>query len=296
MIIVINLGRLTESVSNVVLTCSSNYRDKDKKKRFKESSGYIEQYTAEYEAGMAQHDAQVSMLPSTPSNVTVSNAEMRDLYRDKLAKKGQPGRRYYDRLMVLSPNKRCPYCAVDHVTTVDHYFSKDEYPYLSVSLQNLIPSCAECNHLKGSRSKMNGFPVLHPYFDDLDDGWLRATVAVEDGVPVARYELGDVKAYGESLGGKIREHFRRFDLAERYSLQAADELSQIPSVVVTPMAISKDRHLEIDDLLEAFRVIYEQMKQNGGYCWRVALYANLCKSYAFSQWALDVAVGNMPWG
>lgn len=33
----------------------------------------------------------------------------------------------------------------------DHYYSKDKYPYLSVSLYNLFPVCANCNRNKGNK-------------------------------------------------------------------------------------------------------------------------------------------------
>lgn len=30
----------------------------------------------------------------------------------------------------------------------DHFYDKSDYPYLSMSLYNLIPSCSSCNHQK----------------------------------------------------------------------------------------------------------------------------------------------------
>lgn len=33
---------------------------------------------------------------------------------------------------------------------VDHYYSKDEYPFLCISLFNLYPSCASCNRIKSN--------------------------------------------------------------------------------------------------------------------------------------------------
>lgn len=35
---------------------------------------------------------------------------------------------------------------------VDHYHSKDEYPFLSICLFNLYPSCSSCNRTKGTQS------------------------------------------------------------------------------------------------------------------------------------------------
>ena len=53
--------------------------------------------------------------------------------------------------------KVCPYCNRSYIHTLkhhgvrpqyDHFFSKIKYPYLAVSLYNLIPSCSICNQAK----------------------------------------------------------------------------------------------------------------------------------------------------
>ncbi|MDX2003288.1 MAG: HNH endonuclease domain-containing protein [Chitinophagales bacterium] len=59
--------------------------------------------------------------------------------------------------------KTCPYCNAQYTLFAhsktgkhrtlfefDHFFPKSRYPYLSVSLFNLIPSCASCNRGKSS--------------------------------------------------------------------------------------------------------------------------------------------------
>ena len=71
--------------------------------------------------------------------------------------------------------KSCPYCNA-HNTIItekkygkeimkfqlDHFFPKSEFPYLSISLYNLITSCASCNLTKGSKSvTLNEY--YHPY-------------------------------------------------------------------------------------------------------------------------------------
>lgn len=58
--------------------------------------------------------------------------------------------------------KVCPYCNHNFTLYIDilgktnmiglfqfdHFYDKSEYPYLSMSLYNLIPSCSSCNHQK----------------------------------------------------------------------------------------------------------------------------------------------------
>lgn len=83
---------------------------------------------------------------------------------------------------ILENVKYCPYCNAEMVYSIerdaqakdlksafDHFFPKGRYPFLAVSLYNLIPSCHRCNSdFKGDEwSRMLNIP--HLYLDDLDD-------------------------------------------------------------------------------------------------------------------------------
>lgn len=78
--------------------------------------------------------------------------------------------------------KCCPYCNMHYTLVVpaggreksskmiaefqfDHFFSKSEFPLLSMSLYNLIPACANCNFSKSDTRLSLDF---HPYHSDLD--------------------------------------------------------------------------------------------------------------------------------
>lgn len=73
----------------------------------------------------------------------------------------------------------CPYCNRSYIFTLkksgvrpqyDHYFPKSTYPYLSVSMYNLIPCCAVCNTAKSSFNtydKITGKEIfIYPYKDE----------------------------------------------------------------------------------------------------------------------------------
>lgn len=73
--------------------------------------------------------------------------------------------------------KVCPYCNQTYTLYVsspnygasvefqfDHFYGKSKYPYLSMSLYNLIPSCANCNHRKSDTGV--GHLKLNPYYGD----------------------------------------------------------------------------------------------------------------------------------
>lgn len=76
--------------------------------------------------------------------------------------------------------KSCVYCNTQYALTVehgnktkmlfhlDHFFPKSVYPWLSLSLYNLIPCCASCNMSK----LVNVYRLsenIHPYVDSLDE-------------------------------------------------------------------------------------------------------------------------------
>lgn len=76
--------------------------------------------------------------------------------------------------------KSCPYCNMHYTLFAengnhrdklakfqfDHFFDKTDYPFLSMSLYNLIPSCAICNHGKSTGHLSLKF---HPYDSSIAD-------------------------------------------------------------------------------------------------------------------------------
>ena len=77
--------------------------------------------------------------------------------------------------------KSCPYCNMHYTLFAetdekkqdkiakfqfDHFFGKAEYPFLSMSLYNLIPSCSVCNQGKSSKKLSL---VFHPYASAICD-------------------------------------------------------------------------------------------------------------------------------
>lgn len=150
-----------------------------------------------------------------------------------MAKKGAPGRKFYDKLIISPPNGICPLCSHRAVTTLDHYLPKSKYPRLSVVPINLIPACSDCN-----KSKLGGYPtlpeeeIIHPYFDDIEnDLWLTATVN-QTTPPTIQYDVTPSPVWEQLLAERVKFHFDSFLLAKLYSTQAAVELVQINSSLI----------------------------------------------------------------
>lgn len=79
------------------------------------------------------------------------------------------GRTWAQRIGVTT----CPYCNRSYIFTsnesgtrpqYDHYFPKSKYPYLALSMYNLIPCCSICNGLKHDEDTCQT-PIVYPYKD-----------------------------------------------------------------------------------------------------------------------------------
>ena len=77
----------------------------------------------------------------------------------------------------------CVYCNRNYTINItknhsraelDHWFPKTQFPLLSLSFYNLIPSCHSCNHIKGNPkidwdNALNEY--IHPYFKENNEGF-----------------------------------------------------------------------------------------------------------------------------
>ena len=100
----------------------------------------------------------------------------------------------------------CPYCNREYIfkfedtlkdearviATLDHYYDKDTYPFLAVSLYNLIPSCHICNSKFKHNKNFYEIKHLHPYMDDFDS------------LVKFKLEINDVSFYYKEDGFRIK--------------------------------------------------------------------------------------------
>lgn len=71
--------------------------------------------------------------------------------------------------------KICPYCNRSFIYTTpkkgtrpqyDHYYPKSKYPYLALSLYNLIPCCPICNNAKKAEDTFENESLLYPFEEE----------------------------------------------------------------------------------------------------------------------------------
>jgi 5-methylcytosine-specific restriction endonuclease McrA len=211
----------------VYLTCISHVRDPGLKARLTSVKPDVTAAASAFDAAASL--AKLHRLhPRNDVGGIVTTDEMTKVYTQRMAKKGAPGRTYYDSLLAAPTYGRCPLCGQGTVSTLDHHLPKDQYPSLTVVPINLIPACANCNKVK-----TNAIPhtqeeqTLHPYFDDVEgEQWLFAEVFKV--APAAiRFVVRPPDEWGPVKAKRIKHHFQVFRLGVLYTSYAAEELTNI---------------------------------------------------------------------
>jgi len=119
-----------------------------------------------------------------------------------------------------------------YANQLDHYYPKSKYPYLALSILNLIPSCPTCNHIKGSRENH-----LYPYNEEIgEDAKFQLTPKCLGELKGIKFEVGkelDKRVELKIKDGLEAEYEKRiensqdiFQLENKYS-NATHEIKDI---------------------------------------------------------------------
>lgn len=116
----------------------------------------------------------------------------------------------------------CPYCNRSFIHSVnsrtrtcqlDHFYSKDEHPYLALSFFNLVPCCYACNHQKSTASI-----DISPYQDFRTDELLTFKYRPKDSS--FKYPKGEIEIQIElhtKDGLSLESNINVFGLKELYT-------------------------------------------------------------------------------
>ncbi|MDQ0044921.1 hypothetical protein J2W33_005840 [Variovorax boronicumulans] len=207
----------------------------------------------------------------TALNITAG--ELKKLYSQQLSVKGRPPRFYYDKILASAPRGKCPLCGFGQASTLDHFLPKSKFPWYSVLPVNLVPACKDCNHGKGNKFAVaETEQVIHPYFEDAAIGhqqWLFATIEATS--PASALFFAQPPEHWEvSLKNRITRHFEEYDLARRFSVEAATEIANL--VPMLALLASKAGEENVKWHLEAVSMSTSQIEPNS---WKSALFQAL---------------------
>jgi len=159
----------------------------------------------------------------------------------------------------------CPYCNRQYIFTttsgkvraqLDHYYPKSLYPYLALSLYNMIPSCSVCNMAKQNLdTKVK--PIMYPYTEDFEKT-AKFKIEPEDTInyiKVLHDSIGDFSIKLDTEGAK-----NKTSIDDQMSLLHLDELYNMHTEYVR---VLMKRHvlysaLRINELCRRFPKLFSQ--------------------------------------
>ncbi|QDT60588.1 hypothetical protein SV7mr_31120 [Stieleria bergensis] len=192
----------------------------DKRGRLQGASATIVRSIAEYRDLASKrrlHDVPVTSDPFGGAKPT----DFKSLYGSYMQTKTGAGREFYDALMVANSPPLCAYCGTREAKALDHFLPRKHYPHLSITLENIVACCTDCN-----TEKLDAVPggqhetFFHPYYEAFpDQDWLTASVLYDKPVAVV-FRVTD----GIAEVDRIRHQFHELKLGRIFGLHATTEL------------------------------------------------------------------------
>jgi hypothetical protein len=213
-------------------------------------------------AGRSQlHNIQKDYLPSEITD----EKEMVGVYTSGMVNR-KAGRKIYDRIKVQE--SQCPFCGIGTVSTLDHYLPKSQYPILSVTPNNLVPACKDCQGNKGEFYPSSAEEqILHPYYDNVDsDIWLKASI--EENPPASfRFYADPPATWCPVKRDRVRKHLAQLQLPKLFASNAGSLLGEIRGRL--KKLHSAGGKNEVKKHLEEELLSFEQVQKNS---WKTAMY------------------------
>lgn len=90
------------------------------------------------------------------------------------------------------------------VPDIDHFYSETDYPYLKLSLYNLIPSCNICNSRLKRQHDQKESPIVYPYKEGYD-GYVNFNISNSKNITKEEFEENIIRFItGDRFNTKIK--------------------------------------------------------------------------------------------
>ena len=235
--------------------------------------------TSVSETGLKKIGFSITDFPADDSNNTVRQQLLKYVFRyeDSFSKKIEKddiqakNKAEIDdnifRLVEMLGVSVCPYCNRLFTTTVsksgktvrpqlDHYRDKSDYPFLALSIMNLVPSCGVCNLIKSNKKD----EVLYPYEEEMGDNCTFYVEPNDDYTALTgakRFNKTEIKLKFVGNGTKeerVKNSVNIFKLEDLYNSH-----TDIVSDLLLNRYICTDKM--IDDIYENFRELFQNRQE-----------------------------------
>ncbi|MBQ4385130.1 MAG: hypothetical protein II823_04305 [Kiritimatiellae bacterium] len=126
-------------------------------------------------------------------------------------------------------------------SALDHFYNHSKYPFLGLTLSNLVPACTRCNtNVKGAR-ELNHTKHIYPYAESFNDG-VKFAIAYKPGKRIVDLEESDLHiAFVPRMESKIYqkslESVAFFHLSKVYNqLHKIDALTVLKRIEAFPQS------------------------------------------------------------
>lgn len=250
--------------------CVSAYRDKTKSAALLKCKDLVRLDSELYDKTIPGkiEQFQQSSLPDD-----VAKNDMIKVYTNKFVAEKSPGRKYYNIIREQAKLNICPICGIRPVKNLDHYLPKAKYPTLSVTPNNLIPSCRDCNMDKRDYESCDSQNIpVHLYFDDIpNEPWLHVTVG--DNLEILYY-ISCSNTVDEGVRRRLEKHLEFYNLHELYSSHASSQIADSINMWKKVIFQSGEQALKLSLVDEC-----ESAETNDLNSWKSALYRGLINNF-----------------
>lgn len=123
----------------------------------------------------------------------------------------------------------CPYCNRNYILNftknnskeataqLDHFFDKKTYPYLAVSMYNLVPSCSTCNQRKSTKQEN----IFYPYEESFNQNAKFVYDGIKPNLKNQKLDFFDEKRINLKIeaideNSKVENHIKVFNIENLY--------------------------------------------------------------------------------
>jgi 5-methylcytosine-specific restriction endonuclease McrA len=265
------------NISTVVSDSINNLRDEVLRDEVIANLARFQDFENDFESKI-QSNQLFQIARNRVINTNINYEFLKKLYTQRMLNKNNVARRFYDQIIISAPKGKCPNCNHRQANTLDHYLPKSEYPILSVSPINLIPSCSNCN-----TGKLINYPTsseneaIHPYYDDIDGvNWLKCSII---NLRPLLYKFSVIDSAFSTipfLNERLKNHFKSFELNKLYKTQSSEEFENIKYQIEKLFNNGGSAFLK-----EYLFDCYESRQKTDVNSWQTAFYKCLYESHDF---------------
>lgn len=190
----------------------------------------------------------------------------------------------------------CPICGMKPVTDWDHYIPRSVMPEYSMHLQNLIPTCGDCNENKRSEWLKDGRRIyFNAYYDEAPDltEILDVSVSIVNGLPsifISLKKLTDKAPENQRIANSTISNMKLIDLYWQAKIDGIVRTFVVQCTSRVNVRRRKNENICIADIWKEEKEVVEDVIRNltESEFIEKLVYQNIINSDKFEKWFITL--------